>query len=121
MGFLIRTALWLSIVLLIIPIGGSDEGDVGAFQAFFAARAAVEDMVGICERQPQVCETGRAAFDTIASRAREGARLAHAWLGEFGNDAEQPSMLAGEGDADDVVFTGGIPVPSAPGRSEEVH
>ena len=45
-------------------------------QAFFAAREAVGDVAGICERKPDVCETGKAAFHTIGARARESARIA---------------------------------------------
>ncbi|WP_295806168.1 DUF5330 domain-containing protein [uncultured Nitratireductor sp.] len=88
MGFLIRSIFWLSLVLLLLPIGGTggeDEGDapqVGALQALGAAREAVSDMVGICERKPEVCETGRAALQTIGVRARESARIAYEMLEE---------------------------------------
>lgn len=83
MGFLIRMAFWFSLVLLVLPFGpadGSGEDTVSPVQAFFAARAAVEDIRGICERQPDVCETGKAAMHTIGVRAKESARIAYEML-----------------------------------------
>ncbi|RVD28877.1 hypothetical protein EN742_35310, partial [Mesorhizobium sp. M4A.F.Ca.ET.020.02.1.1] len=61
MGFLIRMAFWFSLVLLALPLNvGTDEAGhetVGPIQALFAAREAVGDIAGICERKPDVCET----------------------------------------------------------------
>ena len=101
MGFLIRSIFWLSLVLLIIPFdGGGEDGDkVGPLQALNAAREAVSDVTGICERKPEVCETGRAAFQTIGVRAREGARLAYEMLDEE------------FGEPDTRTITGGTPMP----------
>lgn len=97
MGFLIRTAFWFSLVLLILPIdyGNEQEGEgVGAIQALFAAREAVGDVAGICERKPDVCETGKSAFHTIGVRARESARMAYEILDEqFGEP--DPSIQTG--------------------------
>lgn len=79
MGFLIRMAFWFSLVLLALPLdpaNGDGEPGVNPFQAFFAAREAVTDIAGICERKPDVCATGKAAMHTITVRAREGARIA---------------------------------------------
>ena len=79
MGFMIRMAFWFSLVLLMLPLDpASEDGGprVSPLQAFFAAREAVGDLAGICERKPDVCVTGKAAMHTITVRAREGARIA---------------------------------------------
>ena len=80
MTFLLRIGFWFSLVLLALPFGfggeGSDAPSIGPIQTFFAAKEAMSDVAGLCERKPEVCETGRAAFDTISVRARESARLA---------------------------------------------
>jgi len=87
MGLLIRSALGLSLLFLVLPIdvGGSDslqaEQEVGPLQALFAARDAVRDIAGICERQPDVCATAKAAIATIIARARESVRLAESLAG----------------------------------------
>ncbi|WP_312795995.1 DUF5330 domain-containing protein [Tianweitania sp.] len=80
MTFLLRMGFWFSLVLLALPFGFGGENSealsVGPIQTFFAAKEAMSDVAGLCERKPDVCETGRAAFDTISVRARESARLA---------------------------------------------
>lgn len=79
MGFIIRSAFWLSLVLLIIPIGADGENgerQVSVLEAFWAARTAAGDIAGMCERQPEVCETGRAALGTIARRAQAATAMA---------------------------------------------
>ena len=91
MGFIIRCAFWLSLVLLIIPIGGaggSNENAVSPIQALFAAREAVGDIAGICERKPDVCNVGRAAMHTIGVRAKESARIAMDYLEDDKASAE---------------------------------
>lgn len=45
-----------------------------------AAREAVGDMAGMCERKPDVCETGASAMHTISERARQTARIAAALI-----------------------------------------
>jgi hypothetical protein len=84
MGFLIRTTFWFSLVLLMLPFGtGAQDGSqVSPVQALFAAREAVGDLAGMCERKPDVCETGKSALHTIGVRAREGARIAYEILDE---------------------------------------
>jgi hypothetical protein len=103
MFFLIRAAFWFSLVLLALPFNiGPDEAgkeSVGAIQALAAAREAVGDIAGICERKPDVCQTGMAAMHTITVRARETARIAAAML-----DDEQ---------APDMSTTGSVPAKKA--------
>ena len=86
MGFLIRMAFWFSLVLLALPLdpAGTNGESVSPIQAFFAAREAVDDVSGICQRKPDVCEVGKAALHTIGIRARETARIAYEMLEENG-------------------------------------
>lgn len=97
MFFLIRTAFWFSLVLLFLPIWpGAEDTDsrpVGAIEALSAAQRAVGDLAGICERQPEVCETGKEAAHTIGVRARESARVAYELLGDKLAD-EQPEVAS---------------------------
>lgn len=111
MGFLIRMAFWFSLVLLFIPFEVSD-GDgrvdtVGPIQAFFAAKGAVDDIAGMCERKPDVCETGRSALQTIGLKARETARMAYAWIEDDARQVERPAREV----ADSEIMTGSIEVP----------
>ncbi|TPL01863.1 MULTISPECIES: DUF5330 domain-containing protein [unclassified Mesorhizobium] len=92
MGFLIRMAFWFSLVLLALPLGvgpGEDgQQSVGPIQALFAAREAVGDIAGLCERKPDVCETGKSAMYTITVRAKETAKIAAAMI----DDQQQPGQ-----------------------------
>jgi len=84
----------LSLLFLVLPIdvGGSEsepgEQEVGPVQALFAARDAVRDIAGICERQPDVCATAKAALATIIARAMESVRLAESLAGDSPPEAE---------------------------------
>jgi hypothetical protein len=77
-SFFVRSAFWLSLVLLAIPFGGTaDDGrSIGPVEALGAARTAIGDVVAICDRQPGVCETGKAAMHTIGVRARDASKFA---------------------------------------------
>jgi hypothetical protein len=84
MGFLIKSAFWLSLVLLFIPFdavdGGQKADTVSPVIALQAAREAASDIGNICARKPEVCTVGQEALHTIGVRARAGARLAYEML-----------------------------------------
>ncbi len=89
MFFLIRMGFWFSLVLLALPLEPENgEAGISPIQAFLAAREAVGDVAGICERKPGVCETGKAAMHTIGIRARESARIAFEMLDENGAETD---------------------------------
>lgn len=120
MGFLIKMAFWFSLVLLALPLdpAGTNGASVSPIQAFFAARAAVDDLSGICERKPGVCEVGKAALQTIGVRARETARIAYEMLEE--DSAPRPAdevgaLIASDGNGataepTDATATGSVEV-----------
>ena len=114
MGFLIRMAFWFSLVLLALPlsVGSDEEGheSVGPIQALFAAREAVGDIAGICERKPDVCETGKSAMHTITARARETAKIAAAMLDDKGTEPD--TSLATGSVAEDVVLPATVNIPA---------
>lgn len=103
MGFLIKSAFWLSLVLLLVPFGtaSDDHRAVGPVETFFAARGLVEDMSGLCHRKPEVCEVGRDAMHTIGVRAREGARIAYGMLET--DEVQTPETAEAE------IMTGSLP------------
>ena len=70
MFFLLRTAFWLSIVILLLPAPESmkTESGVGAAQAVSAASATFSDMSQFCSRQPDACQIGSQARQVQSSR-----------------------------------------------------
>jgi hypothetical protein len=111
-------AFWFSLVLLALPLGvGTDENgheSVGPIQALFAAREAVGDIAGICERKPDVCETGKSAMHTITARARETAKIAAAMLDDKGTEpATSPDTSLATGSvAEDIVLPATVNIPA---------
>ena len=83
MFFLMRMTFWFSLVLLMLPFGGGDDANqVGPLKALMTLREAVGDIAGLCERKPDVCETGKSALHTIGVRAKASAEIAYEMLGE---------------------------------------
>ena len=103
MFFLLRTAFWLTLVLVLIPLGSEQESApnkaVDPVSAFLAAQAAVSDIGSFCDRNPQACETGGDALSVIGSRARDGARIVYEFL---------DTQVAGKPEPD-VLVTGSTP------------
>ncbi len=85
MRFLLRMTFWLGLILVLLPSGGSrptPQGQVGTMEAFSAARAAISDMRGFCERQPDACVVGSQAATTIGYRVQAGAKMLYEFLNE---------------------------------------
>jgi hypothetical protein len=85
MRFLLRMAFWITVVLVLLPSGGSQPAPkvgVSAVEAVSAARATVDDMGSFCRRQPDACTIGSQAAAAIGQRAQAGARMLYQYLSE---------------------------------------
>ena len=84
MFFLLRTAFWLSIVIVLLPTPESMKtpDGVGAAQAVTAASATMSDMKQFCVRQPEACDVGAQALTQFGHKAQASAK----WLYEFLSD-----------------------------------
>jgi hypothetical protein len=77
MFFLLRMAFWLGVVCILLPTGGSKSGSnapIDATQAVTLASAAVSDMSGFCNRQPDACKVGGQVAVALGRKAEAGAR-----------------------------------------------
>ena len=98
MMFLIRTAFWLSVVIMLLPTPASmkaPESSIGATDAVTAASATVSDMRQFCARQPDACQIGSQALTQFGHKAQASAK----WLYEFLSEklgTEQAGSVAGE-------------------------
>ena len=94
MFFLIRTAFWLSIVIMLLPTPESmktPDSGIGAAQAVTAASATVSDMGQFCSRQPEACQVGSQALTHLGHKAVASAK----WLYEkFTSKPEQAGTPA---------------------------
>lgn len=88
--FLLRSAFWLTLVILLLP-ADPDTGEaprVTIAHAMDAMRATVADLSGFCDRNPDVCATGTAAFHMVAEKTGAGIDLV---IRTIRGDAEAPS------------------------------
>ena len=86
MWFLIRVAFWLSIVILLLPTGGSHPApqppQIATVDAISAASAAVADMRQFCSRQPDACVVGSQAAVAFGQKAQASAKMVYEFLTE---------------------------------------
>jgi hypothetical protein len=85
MRFLLRLGFWLTVVLVLLPSGGSQptsKVNVSAVDAMSAAGAAVSDMKGFCGRQAGACEVGSQVAHALGQRAQAGAKMLYEFLSE---------------------------------------
>ena len=78
MRFLFRMGFWLTVVVLLLPSGGSHPSPstmVIAGDAISAAMATLADARTFCERQPEACVIGSQTATAIGHRAQAGAKL----------------------------------------------
>ena len=95
MFFLLRMTFWLGLVCVLLPGSGSDApaAKIDPASAVTAAGAAVSDMRGFCERQPQACEVGGQAATVIGQRAADGARKVYSIITDKVEKADQPEKV----------------------------
>lgn len=110
MMFLIRSAFWLVILVLLLPTDKDQQN-----QIYGTAQAAVSDVAGFCSRNPQTCATGQDAFAVLVQKAQYGADmlvgLVEGRTTPFGNNASFGNSLPGP-----VAMSGDpgvMPVPAA--------
>lgn len=89
--FLIRTAFWLCLLILILPTDQQKQ------QAVYGnAEAAVQDMRGFCTRNPDVCEASKNAAYTFSQKAKFGAKMLMDFVQEkTANPNYQPASQSG--------------------------
>jgi len=77
MFFLLRMTFWLCVVCVLVP-GHSDKSSmqppIDTASAISAAGAAMVDMRGFCERQPDACVVGGKVAVALGQKAEAGAR-----------------------------------------------
>lgn len=105
MMFLMRSAFWLVILLLLIPTDKEQQN-----QIYGTAQAALDDIAGFCDRNPQTCAKGQEAFAVLVQKAEYGADMIMALVEERGEARPASSApQSAAAPADPAV----MPVPSA--------
>lgn len=96
MRFLFRLAFWLVLAALVVPFGDGGHvkraDPIGPMQAFDAAREAIDDVAGLCQRKPAVCAAGQQVLQAIGQHARDGARIAYETLDRKFGEADRETL-----------------------------
>lgn len=75
MFFLLRMTFWIGLVCVLLPSGSNTpSANIDTASAVSAASAAVSDMRGFCERQPEACVVGGKVAVALGHKAEAGAR-----------------------------------------------
>lgn len=92
MFFLLRMAFWLCVVCVLLPGRGATTTDanIDTASAISAASAAVSDMRGFCERQPDACVVGGKVAVALTHKAEAGARTIYDFVTNRINDPAAP-------------------------------
>jgi len=119
MFFLLRTAFWLSVVVLLLPTPESMKtpDGVGAAKAVSAASATMSDMKQFCVRQPDACEVGSQALTQFGHKAQASAILIYKSPTEKLGDntasiARQPKAAPAELDGSQNTLTASDTAPA---------
>jgi len=73
--FVLRSIFWLSTVVLLLPAspdGKEPPPRVSLVNTAYAARAFMQDMAGMCDRNPGACAVGRDTFSLVAMKLETG-------------------------------------------------
>ena len=81
--FLIRTAFWLTLIILLLPTNESQQRDV-----YGTAEAAVKDLGAFCTRNPHVCDKSKEAFDVFSQKAQFGAKMLMDFVTDSGDEVQ---------------------------------
>ena len=96
MFFLLRMAFWLTVVCVLLPSGSNTPADaqIDATQAASLATAAVSDVRGFCDRQPDACEVGGKVAVAIGHKAEAGARTLFEFISAKVNEKSAPEKAS---------------------------
>jgi len=122
MFLLLRLAFWLCLVCILLPSGSkstSTDAKIDASEAVTMATAAVSDVRGFCERQPDACVTGGKVAVALGQKAEAGARTLYEFvtkLREKASSGDRTGSVPGTLTPSDLAPAWHAPVPLPPRR-----
>ncbi len=79
--FVLRSLFWLTtLTLLLPPAAGEPPPRVSLLHAAYSARVLMQDLTGVCERNPEACATSRQALTLLTSKLETGAGIVAAGI-----------------------------------------
>ena len=87
--FLLRSIFWLSTVVVLLPAspdGHEPAPRVSLLHTAYAARTILQDVTGVCQRNPDACAASREALTLLSRKIATGAGIVVAGI-RAGQDA----------------------------------
>ena len=81
--FLIRTAFWLTLIILLLPANDQEQEKM-----YGTASAAVKDLKSFCVRNPDVCVKSAGLFRDFTQKAEFGAKLVMDFVKDVSGDGQ---------------------------------
>jgi len=80
--FVLRSFTWLTILVMLLPPAADGEPPprINLLHAAYAAKILVEDVTGLCERNPAACAASREALTLLARKVETGAVIVTAGI-----------------------------------------
>lgn len=76
--FVLRSLFWLTTLVMLLPPsadGTQPAPRVSVLQAAYATRVLLQDMTGVCTRNPDACATSREALALFSRKVETGAGI----------------------------------------------
>ena len=76
--FILRSLFWLSTVVVLLPPsqdGREPAPRVSLLHTAYAARVLMQDVTGVCERNPEACAASREAMVLLTRKLETGAGI----------------------------------------------
>ena len=125
MFFLLRMAFWLGVVCVLLPSSTkstSPDAQINATEAVTLASAAVSDVRGFCERQPDACVTGGKVATALGHKTEAGARTLYEFITKLREKSASAEKAGTKGGSEgtltstDMAPAWHAPVPLPPRR-----
>jgi len=92
--FVLRSLFWLTTLLLLLPPSGSEPAPrVSVLHTAYSARVLIQDLTGVCERNPEACATSREALALLSQKLETGAGIIAAGIA-VGQAADRGTLKA---------------------------
>jgi len=94
--FVLRSLFWLATLFLLLPPSGGDPAPrVSMVHAVYSARILLQDLTGVCARNPEACSTSREALLLLGRKLETGAGIVAAGM-TAAQPAERGTLLAAD-------------------------